>query len=148
MSFIARPGGVRMGKHFATEIRGGVAVVTARDGLFDAMPEMAECVPLVDEVVDEFRSAIAGRPAVVVDLRRAGAVNKRTLGVAFQLAGTLAAVAARRALCGSADLKQIWDLCKGGTLAACFEDFRGAVTAAGGTIDPAEPGGAADGGGT
>jgi hypothetical protein len=130
-----------MGKHLATEIRGGVTVVTARDGLFDAIPEMAESVPIVAEVVDEFRSAIAGRQAVVVDLRRAGEVNKRTLSVAFQLARALTAIGARRALCGSTDLKQIWDLCKGGTIAPCLEDFQAAVVAAGGTIDPAEPDG-------
>lgn len=123
-----------MGKNFTTEFRDGVTVVTARDGLFDAIPEMAEAVPLVAEVLEEFRSTTAGRPAVVVDLRRAGEVNKRTLSVTFQLARALTAAGAWRVLCGSTGLKQIWDLCKGDTIAPCFEDFTGAVIAAGGTI--------------
>ena len=125
--------------HFAAEVRGGVTLITVRDGLFDAMPETAEPVPLVAAVVGEFRSAIAGRSAVVVDLRRAGEVNKRTLSVSFQLAHALAATGARCALCGSADLKQIWDLCTGGTIAQCFEDLPAAIVAAGGTDNPAEP---------
>ena len=130
--------------HITADARGGVTVVTVRDGLFDDMPEMAESVPLVAEVVSEFRSAIASLSAVVVDLRRAGEVNGRTLSVTFQFAHALTATGARRALCGAADLKQIWDLCRGGTIAPCFEDLPAAIAAAGGSDNPAEPSAAAD----
>jgi hypothetical protein len=75
--------------YLTTDIRGGVTVVTARDGLFDAMPESDKSAPVAAEVVAEFRSAIVGTPAVVVDLRRAGEVNNRTLNVAFQMARAL-----------------------------------------------------------
>ena len=125
--------------HFKVDARGGVTVLTVRDGLFDAMPEMAESVPLVAEVVGEFRSAIAGQSAVVVDLRQAGEVNKRTLSVSFQFAHALTGIGARRALCGSAGLKQIWELCRGGTVAPCFEELEAAIRSVGGASRPAEP---------
>src|SRR5438876_832923 len=64
------------GKHLAIDVREGLTVVTARDGLFDALLETDEPAPLAAEVVAEFRSAVAGAGAVVVDLRWAGEVNK------------------------------------------------------------------------
>lgn len=119
--------------HITVADRGGVTVVTVRDGLFDAVPEMAETVPLVGEVQDEFRSAVIGRSAVVVDLRRAGEVNKRTLSVVFQFTRTLTAGGARQALCATTGLKQIWDVCGGGRIAECFEDLPAALRSVGGT---------------
>lgn len=115
--------------HLTADVSGGVTVVTIRDGVFDSMPEMAESVPLVADVLSEFRSAIANQLAVVVDLRRAGEINKRTLSVSFQFAHALTAIGTRRAFCGSADFKQIWDLCKGATVAPCFEALEEALAA-------------------
>jgi hypothetical protein len=139
-----RRGVSAVGKHITTEVREGVTMVTARDGLFDVLPETDESGPLAAEVVTEFRSAVAGAEAVVVDLRRAGEVNKRTLNVSFQFVHALTAVGARRALCGSADLKQIWDLCRGGAVSPCFEDLAEAVASVSRPAREAEPSAAAD----
>jgi hypothetical protein len=108
-----------------------VTVVTAREGLFDALPETDESGPLAAEVVAEFRSAVTGAAAVVVDLRRAGEVNKRTLNVSFQFAHELSARGVLRALCGSAVLKEIWDACRGGTICQMCEDITEACAAVG-----------------
>ena len=96
-----------VGKHIATDIHDGVTVVAARDGLFDAMPETDDSAPVAAEVVAEFRSAVAGAGSVVIDFRRAGEVNKRTLSVSFQLAHALTDIGGRRALCGVADLESL-----------------------------------------
>jgi hypothetical protein len=103
-----------------------MTVVTARDGLFDAMPESDESAPLAAEVIAEFRYAIEGRSAVVVDLRRAGEINKQTLGVTARMARELRDTGVRGALVGSARLKEIWDLCRGDTLCRLYEDIENA----------------------
>lgn len=64
-----------MGKHITTHVREGVTVAAIRAGLFDVLPETNASAPLAAEVVAEFRSAVAGAGAVVVDLRRAGKVS-------------------------------------------------------------------------
>jgi hypothetical protein len=123
-----------MGKYLTTHAHAGVAVVTVRDGVFDLLPEMTDdSAPLAAEVVAEFRAAVVGAGAVIVDLRRAGELNKRTLNVSFQFARALADIGARRALCGPAAFKTIWGLCKGDTVAPCHVEFGAAVAAAGGT---------------
>jgi hypothetical protein len=117
--------------NLTTDTRDGVTVVTARDGLFDAMPESGESAPLAAAVVAEFRSAIAGAAAVVLDLRRAGEVNKQTLNVAFRMAHALRADGVRGVLCGPAHLKEIGDLCRGGTACQLYEDIAEACAAVG-----------------
>ena len=117
--------------HFITDLRGIVRVVTAREGLFDALPETDESAALAAEVVAAFRSAVTGATAVVVDLRRAGEVNKRTLSVSFQLARELSAQGAKRALCGSKNLKEIWDVCRGYTICQAYQDMAEALAAVG-----------------
>src|SRR5262245_28437199 len=96
------------------------------------MPESDASAPLAREAVAEFPSAPVGAAAVVVDIRRAGEVNKRTINVVFQFAHALAAIGARRALCGTADFKQIWELCRGDTVCQLYEDIGDAYAAVGG----------------
>lgn len=125
------------GKHFTTGAVDRVTVVTVRDGLFDMLPETDSSGPLAQEVVAEFRSAIGEAGACVVDLRRAGEVNKQTLSVSFQFARSLKAIGARRALC-SAELRPIWKMCKGGMVAPCFDELEAAiksVSAATGSVE-------------
>jgi hypothetical protein len=93
------------------------------------MPESDESAPLAATVVAEFRSAIGAAAAIVIDLRRAGEVNKRTLNVTFQMARELKTRGIRGVLCGSAALKEIWDLCRGGTVCPLFPDIREALAA-------------------
>jgi hypothetical protein len=112
-------------------MRGGVTVVTARDGLFDALPECDASAPLAAEVLAELCSAIVGAAAVVVDLRGAGEVNKRTLSVSFQMARAVKVCGRRGALCGSATLKQIWEVCWGNTVCDLYEDIEEACVAVG-----------------
>ena len=131
MSLGVRPvGGTRVEQsHLTTVSCDGVTIIIVRDGLFDALPESDDSAPLAAEVVAEFRSAVAGASAVVVDLRGAGEINKRTLNVTFRMVHGLVVIGARRALCGSVFLKQIWDLCQGGTLCAVYEEFEEARAA-------------------
>jgi hypothetical protein len=107
-------------------------VVTAREDLFDALPETDESAALAAEVVAAFRSAVTGATAVVVDLRRAGEVNKRTVLVSIQLARALSAQGAKGALCGSKDLKKIWDICRGYTICQAYQDMAEALAAVSG----------------
>lgn len=52
-------GGTRVKQsHLATVSRDGVTIITVRDGLFDALPESDDSVPLAAEVAAEFRSAV------------------------------------------------------------------------------------------
>lgn len=117
--------------HLTTDIRDEVTVVTARDGLFDAISETDMSAPLAAEVVAELRSAIVGAAAVLVDLRRAGKVNVRALSVAFQLAHELKRCGIPGALCGSTDLNEIWDMCRGGTVCNLYADLEEAYGAVG-----------------
>lgn len=45
------------------------------------------------------------------------------------MAHELVAIRARRALCVSVVLKQVWDLCRGGVLCAVYEEFEEARAA-------------------
>jgi hypothetical protein len=117
------------GLHFTTDFRGSVTVVTARDGLFDTLPETDESAPLAAEVIHEFRSTVTDAAAVVVDLRGASEVNKRTLSVTFQFAAELATRGIPRALCGSAVFKDIWDSCRGETFCRMYEGISEACAA-------------------
>jgi hypothetical protein len=120
------------GLHFTTELRDGVTVVTAREGLFDTLPETDESAPLAAQVVAEFRSAVSGAAAVVVDLRRAGAVNHRTLSVIFQFARELRARDVPRALCGSALQEEIWEVSRGVAICQMYEGMTEACAAVSG----------------
>jgi hypothetical protein len=116
-----------IGKYLATEQCSTATVVTIRDGLFDAMPEMDASGPPAADVVGEFQSAVAGAHAVVVDLRRAGEVNKRTISLCFQFARELKNLGVRRALCGSFALQQVWAICKGNLFSPCVVDLEEAI---------------------
>lgn len=118
--------------HFTSDVQDGIRVVTARDGLFDALPETDEsAAALAAEVVEAFRAEIAGASAVVVDLRLAGEIHTRTPDLVFQLVHELTYRGIQGALCASAGFRHIWDLCQGGSFCPCYPtaaQARAAVT--------------------
>ena len=118
--------------HLTARLQGDVLLVAIREGVFDAIPELNGPNPTERGVVEEFTDALSSSPAgVVLDIRSAGEINKRTLSLVLLLAGALSRSGLRRAICCTPGAAEVLQVSRMTGVCPCYTDLLQALSSLG-----------------